>query len=309
MGVPGSGKSSYARSLQRQCEGLRPQVALHVVSVDELYDVERAQEKAASQSSPVSSFSPAAWHQSRAVALQTVTVLVERLTGASVAPPARMLVLIDDVFHLRSMRAPYFRLCRERQIPFAQLFIDEPLSICLARHAFRTGTSTLSSAHSSLTSHVITNLHASIQRPAGLEAQCTLSSPSCSLPSLPSLLSILPTLACVPALPPSPSSSLSPLQSHLHVLDLCMRRLISHYIATHGPSHAHHLNALRRAVLRDVKLPGTPTRLMLDEHREAADRKDGVDVRALMREEVDEAVVERVAGVLDYFRRMMLQAG
>ena len=326
MGPPCCGKSSYAHSLRQQSPS-----SVHLVSIDELYDAEVQLQPRPAMHSPHSAFpypfSPTAWHHSRAQALARTAQLLDALSRspspspAPPPPPAPVVVVVDDVFHFRSMRAPYYRLCRQRQIPFAQLLIDEPLSTCLTRLTARASSAGCPSpAHAALTAEVVASLHVGFQRPTAHEEKFTLTmSTSTSLPSLSSLLSTLRSSAFIPALlPPLPSPPSAPfLQSDLHVLDISLRRLISAHIAAHpsssSPSSSSSsspaaLNALRRQVLLDAKHPHTLTHSLL--HRDEDDTSAPASVECIGDKgaAAEYEVQRRLQPVLEYFTRLLLQA-
>ena len=335
MGAPCCGKSSYALSLRQQQPSL-----VCVVSIDDRYDAQ-VRRSAASASSALPSpypFSPTAWHQSRTEALELTAQLLDGLSlslppSSTVSPasPPSPLIVVDDVFHLRSMRSPYYRLCRQRQIPFAQLLIDAPLSLCLARHAARTSSSSsgcTSPAHSALTAEVVASLHGAFERPTSYEAKFTLTAPaSTALPSLPALLSTLSSSPFIPPPLPAPPAlcTTRTLQSDLHVLDLSLRRLISAHIAAHSPSSSASssssscaspiaLNSLRRQLLVDAKLPGTLTHSLLHPHpSDPAVERDPTTLAddqcgGEKGSEVEAEVRQRLQPVLLYFSQLLLQS-
>ena len=294
MGAPASGKSSYAASLLAQSTSSTSLPTIHLLSLDTLYDT------AISPTSSLS-FSPTAWHDSRILALTTASQLLTSLTSSPASPtpapcPAHVL-LIDDVFHLRSMRLPYLRLCRLHRVAYAQLFLDEALPTCLARHSSRLSpASRPSPSHVPLTPGLISTLHSAFERPTPAEAKYTLAFTAASIPTFPELLSALAGVAAVPApaaLPPQPQ-----VQSDVHVMDLCMRRLIGQHMRLHPRSDAKALNAIRKRLLEEARDPAHALHLLDDASN---------PVIPLPAADVDEATARRVQGLVQYFAALLTQ--
>jgi len=115
VGLPGSGKSSLARQL---CETRNAsahieydRVAASLCEEDELE----------------------AWRKSRSVAVQELTKRLQEFPS---------LIVMDDNFHLRSMRKTIYRVCQDhvlqgKTIYFGVAFIDTPVEMCLERNSNR----------------------------------------------------------------------------------------------------------------------------------------------------------------------------
>lgn len=117
VGLPGSGKSTIARQL---CETRQSSVHIEydavAASLSEVDDL-------------------AAWRRSRTVALEG---LIKYLKESA------RLVVLDDNFHLRSMRKAIYQICRNHAaigivIYFGVVFIETPVDLCLDRNAKRGG--------------------------------------------------------------------------------------------------------------------------------------------------------------------------
>jgi tRNA uridine 5-carbamoylmethylation protein Kti12 len=101
-GLPGAGKSSFARALQTSTVGNfpPPNSTLHHVCFDELY---------ADTSNAAASFDRNAWHESRRVAFDKTTELLQ----LPIATSSHQIIVVDDNMHLRSMRKPFMQLARK----------------------------------------------------------------------------------------------------------------------------------------------------------------------------------------------------
>jgi tRNA uridine 5-carbamoylmethylation protein Kti12 len=121
MGLPASGKSTLARSLQATASLAD---GMHVVHIefDDVYE---------EMSKGGDSFSPVLWHQAR-------EACYERIRHLALSPShMRQLILVDDNMHLRSMRRRCFRIARDCQAAFMIIHFRASLSMSLARNSER----------------------------------------------------------------------------------------------------------------------------------------------------------------------------
>ena len=154
-GLPGAGKSTFARALVRASEASLPSAPetptptlfftatrVHHVCFDKLYT--------ARTSRTAASFDRDAWHACRREALQTTEILVRQVINASrkhaasgdasagaIAPEWRTVICIDDNMHLRSMRKPYLRLAQQHACGFVVAYFDVPRSLALQHNHAR----------------------------------------------------------------------------------------------------------------------------------------------------------------------------
>ena len=86
-----------------------------------------------------------AWRQSRIDALHKLKDTLQSHFTSDVITNKSLLVVIDDNFHLKSMRREIFRSCQEvsadhkSTIGFVTLFVSTPLEVCIERNKQRQG--------------------------------------------------------------------------------------------------------------------------------------------------------------------------
>lgn len=141
-GLPGSGKSSLSRSIQEKWN--LPNSACSIIEYDELqHDATSVQ----------------AWHDARCNALSQ---LKRYLSQASSSEQQQQLILLDDNFHLKSMRKQiYLTLWQQRQTrnaSFGIIYMDTPLNICIERNNDRT--------ERKVPEAVILRMHETLDRPS-----------------------------------------------------------------------------------------------------------------------------------------------
>lgn len=154
-GLPASGKSTFARALcdahGRQGGGIAACVAADFDDVRHVdYDAlacdaggDDGAAAGAEDDAPLGPSDRAAWRAGRARALDVLRDALDRAADAGSSP----LVILDDNFHLRSMRREVYRACQERiaqhpsrlAVGFATLHFATPPEACLRRNAARRG--------------------------------------------------------------------------------------------------------------------------------------------------------------------------
>lgn len=86
-----------------------------------------------------------AWRQSRINALHKLKDTLQSHFTSDVFTDKSLLVVMDDNFHLKSMRREMFRACQEvsadhnSTIGFVTLFVSTPLEVCIERNKQRQG--------------------------------------------------------------------------------------------------------------------------------------------------------------------------
>eukprot|EP00899_Mesostigma_viride_P013126 jgi/Mesvir1/21814/Mv04201-RA.3 len=105
--------------------------------------------------------SAAAWKRARTAAYEQVAALVEQHT-AHATSDTRLLLLVDDNMHLRSMRKKYWQLARKARCAFLQVFLRCHLDEAANRNAAR-------AQDSIVPDHVLRGMAATLEPPAGDE--------------------------------------------------------------------------------------------------------------------------------------------
>jgi O-phosphoseryl-tRNA(Sec) kinase len=166
-GLPGAGKSTVAARIERDGADVaarlgfggagQPALQVACVSFDRLLEAESRRAAATRAAPPAAAaeregasaaagtaaeVSPArseaefdvdAWHRHREAAWQAVRVALE----AERAPRSVRLVVVDDNFHLRSMRKHFYQLSRSCGALFVQWLLDVPRGVAEARNRAR----------------------------------------------------------------------------------------------------------------------------------------------------------------------------
>ena len=172
-GLPGSGKSTVARDVAQtfnKCGGDQADVVTQMDKVV-MIDYDAIAEKESSESGGISSDSQftsndlEAWRKSRITALDVLKKTLSVHFSNTNKDDSTLLVIMDDNFHLRSMRKEVYRACQELLvttpdaiISFSIAYISAPLDVCLARNATREG-------KQHIPSHIITRMDATIEPP------------------------------------------------------------------------------------------------------------------------------------------------
>jgi len=109
IGLPGSGKSSFARELSKS----------HHVKHFEYDRLTKSFTKTA-----------------RAKVAAGILLDIEKYMNGNTVPTVKYFV-IDDNFYYKSMRAPYVSFARLNKLPLRELFFDTPVDVCLERNSNR----------------------------------------------------------------------------------------------------------------------------------------------------------------------------
>lgn len=179
-GLPGSGKSTLARDVihtyskcggcDRVCINDEPMITQmdKVVMID--YDAIAEKESISDgfdngSSSQFAPYDLQAWRKSRIKALDVLKNTLSAHFSLTNKDDATLLVIMDDNFHLRSMRREVYRACQDflvtspdAIISFSIAHLSTPLSVCLERNDLRGGTD-------HIPSHVITRMNDIIESP------------------------------------------------------------------------------------------------------------------------------------------------
>jgi tRNA uridine 5-carbamoylmethylation protein Kti12 len=133
MGLPGSGKSTYCTRLHEALTGI-VHIEYDVVAESVMDNDERL----------------LAWRLARCTALDQL-----RLQLLS----CHQIILLDDNFHLRSMRKQIYHLCQEYpNIRLGILWMETPLNVCLERNRRR-------SPQRRVPDHIIDKMHTTLEPP------------------------------------------------------------------------------------------------------------------------------------------------
>eukprot|EP00898_Chlorokybus_atmophyticus_P008797 jgi/Chlat1/8919/Chrsp92S08217 len=125
VGLPGVGKSTLVRSLQEYLDAEPSGVRLVPVEFDKYYTGNAALSQG-------QRFSPTAWKEGRQAALNAV-----EQASVCKGDDERVLVVADDVNHLRSMRRDIRGIAIQNNAAYMQLWVKSPLTEVLARNRMR----------------------------------------------------------------------------------------------------------------------------------------------------------------------------
>ena len=185
-GLPGSGKSTFASAMRRNINtcvacGIRYDPIV-LIDYDEIAnDIVR---KSSSKSAHTATFSETdlqAWRDSREAALSQLETELRNYFAESDADDntshSNLLVILDDNFHLRSMRRDAYKICQgvitglndepdssdtarnsTFTIGFSVVLVDTPLDVCLKRNSLRKGKTRIPEA-------TITRMASTLERP------------------------------------------------------------------------------------------------------------------------------------------------
>jgi predicted kinase len=140
MGLPASGKSTLAARLVTDCEDNDTHVAR--VEYDEIEDGLLGELNPSQQDGGDSdAHAREVWKESRQKSLELFQAHLA--DDSSRMTQSKRIILMDDNFHLRSMRREIYRICQEyvkdhdAKIYFSLLWVDTPQELCLERNPNR----------------------------------------------------------------------------------------------------------------------------------------------------------------------------
>ena len=163
VGIPGSGKSTIARAiidLNHQCGSqkfsssadYKPDVShfnnILLIDYDDLIRRELSvrYDNNCNGCSSFDSNELEAWRKSRVVAVEKLKLSLKNHFASGSDDASTLLILLDDNFHLRSMRREIYRSCQEiidvhtrARIGFVVVYCSAPLEVCLRRNDLRSG--------------------------------------------------------------------------------------------------------------------------------------------------------------------------
>jgi tRNA uridine 5-carbamoylmethylation protein Kti12 len=152
-GLPASGKSTLAQQVETRFHEPGKCSAIHL-EYDALED-----ELASDQQAPEARIE--AWKQARSLALQE---LDNKIHEWRESPHSRLLILMDDNFHLRGMRKQVHRLLlKHKPINFGLIWVDASLDSCLERNQGR---------ERQIPEHVISKMEATFEPPRVAWEEC-----------------------------------------------------------------------------------------------------------------------------------------
>ena len=164
-GLPGSGKTTLIKHLVEKISARSKQhsqtatVSCHHIEYDEIQSRILSEQHDLHKEKADDSLE--AWRQSRLVALEELTEILRRIQNSKSSPAPIHVLLMDDNFHLRSMRKQVFQVCHKckheatanshhmanvsgsstyqsnLEVILATLWLDTPLEVCLERNASR----------------------------------------------------------------------------------------------------------------------------------------------------------------------------
>ena len=149
-GLPGSGKSTLVQRLSISSMHYERTEVIDYDHIAAEIEQSKATETQQSHQPPqeqiiFSSHDLEAWRQSRIHALHKLKDTLQSHFTSDVFTNTSLLVIMDDNFHLKSMRREIFRACQEvladhnSTIGFVTLYVSTPLEVCLEQNKQREG--------------------------------------------------------------------------------------------------------------------------------------------------------------------------
>lgn len=160
MGLPGCGKSTFAKSLHdvpQKCTSMLSSaygeiyiIEYDAIAKEELIIMRNGDVDDGKDGNLQSTFDRKeldAWRKGRVLALEMLKgSLITQLTGGGNEPGIPTLIVLDDNFHLRSMRRDIYQTCQEiinmhpeGKVGFSVIHFNTPLELCLRRNERRSG--------------------------------------------------------------------------------------------------------------------------------------------------------------------------
>lgn len=123
LGLPASGKSSLALELQEsldQSTGTRTTTCIHFDEYEELPEI----------------WDDTTYKTSRQNAIAAFRIVLDQ-NNQEESP--RRFIILDDLFHLHSMRREIYVICRDAGIPLASIYLHIHPDVARERNALRSG--------------------------------------------------------------------------------------------------------------------------------------------------------------------------
>ncbi len=219
-----------------------------------------------------------AWRETRNVALQ---LLQKELSSAlddamNNETHRRFLIIMDDNFHLRSMRRDVYKICQEFMkrlsvenvssinIGLSTLYVNTPMGECIANNEKRLGSPQY------IPTEIIKAMNEKLEPPDGEKANfenCIIDTSDCDISTIDFYHQLDECLSCSvsdhPIRPPLPKKSLEQLEkerletlkSRLHHLDLILRTLVGATCRV-NKKYAKIANQARKQILKGCKEKG-----------------------------------------------------
>jgi tRNA uridine 5-carbamoylmethylation protein Kti12 len=142
-GLPASGKSRLAQRLLSACKEENWDVA-HI-EYDQVEDSLLSAAAAEDSNHDNNEYTRDVWKASRTKSLQVLEAKLQEPPPANTNNALPRIIILDDNFHLRSMRREVFRTCQEfvgssspeKLVYFVILWLDVPKDLCLQRNIQR----------------------------------------------------------------------------------------------------------------------------------------------------------------------------
>lgn len=138
IGIPGAGKTTFCKNLALQLD--KKEFQLYVVSYDDIRNDGNLKR----------------YKEFRNIAQMTAKEKIQLITKEK--STFKHLVIIDDNMYYKSMRYEYYKLARQYEISFLEVYFDVNLEIALERNRNREQPALIDE-------HVITNMYNKLEKP------------------------------------------------------------------------------------------------------------------------------------------------